>query len=638
MTGYVLAWLGELGLLYTCFIYEHEIFAKLGLSRRYVSYHAFELWGFVLFGVFGAIFWSGFLKQIAKARYWRALPWTLGTSVFVSAPFWVPLVFPTTVVTHALQQEAFCKSLFAILLNGLPLWMMYRNPFGSAALANQGKVVRGTEVIPGGKAEKFLTKLLQAEVKKGDAPGIAFWGNSRLPFSKETQHLLIAGSPGSGKTQIIYPIMDQAIARGDKVVIWDVKGDYTQALLGRAGVQLLAPWDARSIAWRPGADIINQMDCDQAAQVIIPANARDAQPFFQNAARDLLRAALIQLDAAGDAWGCEDLWGIIGRGKDHLAQELQRTEEGRDKAHGLLEAKSGLDVYATLQTSADTLRWLAKAWPKDGLSLRQWVKSPNPVAQVLILGGIPERDKLAGSTANLAIQVMVNQLLSMPDDRNRRVWFFLDELAALGRIEAISKLSTLGRSKGGCVVAGIQDIGKIEHLYSRELAKSMANTFSTMIFLRCADAGTSQWASDVIGEHEVLEYVSSQSQSSSSHSAGSGSSDSSSLQEQIRRKHAFLPSQIANFPDMEGLFRLSGWPVAHLAWPRTKIPQTAAVVEEAAWVNQKAKLDVILPDSVKTDDSGQRKALGESHRPGTQSGPENPSGQETQHDPSPWNV
>jgi type IV secretory pathway TraG/TraD family ATPase VirD4 len=343
------------------------------------------------------------------------------------------------------------------------------------------------------------------------------------------------------------------------------------------------------------------MDCDQAAQVIIPTNSHDTQPFFLNAARDLLRAALIQLDATGEAWGWQDVWSLIGRGKDHLARELQRTEEGRDKVNGILDAKSGADVYATLQTSADTLRWLAKAWPKDGVSLRQWVKSSNPEAQVLILGGIPDREKLAGSTANLAIQVMVSQLLSMPDDRNRRVWFFLDELAALGRIDAISKLSTLGRSKGGCVVAGIQDIGKIEHLYGRDLAKSMANTFSTMIFLRCADAGTSQWASEVIGEHEVIEYVSSQSTSSSEHSStgssGSGSSTSESMQQQIRRKHAFLPSQISNFPDMEGLFRLSGWPVAHLIWPKTEIPQTAKVVEEAAWVNEKAKLIEAPPAS-----------------------------------------
>src|ERR1700722_6600396 len=100
MSGYVLAWLGGLGLFYTCFIYEHEIFAKLGLSRRYVSYHTFEIFGFILFGAFGVAFWSRFLKDAVQNIHWRLCVWALGTSAFVSAPFWVPLVFPTTVVTH----------------------------------------------------------------------------------------------------------------------------------------------------------------------------------------------------------------------------------------------------------------------------------------------------------------------------------------------------------------------------------------------------------------------------------------------------------------------------------------------------------------------------------------------------------
>lgn len=472
-------------------------------------------------------------------------------------------------------------------------------------------VRRGTQVVPGGKAKKWLAKLLKndlANAKKAgfhDDPGIAFWCDSRIPFSRENQHILVAGSPGSGKTQIIYPIIEQVIARGDKVVIWDVKGTYTQTFFGRPRVSLLAPWDRRSIHWRLGADISKPEDCHQAAAVMIPQNQKETQPYFTNAARDLLEAILVHLDALGTPWGWSDVYQLIQGGPAELHKALSWTAFGRSIAQTYFNAKSGTDVYATLRSSTSMVHWLAKAWPNDGVSLREWIKEGE--SQVLILGGTPERERLASSTANLALHVMVKQLLSLPDDLNRRVWFFLDEIAALGKVDVISDLGTMGRSKGGCLVAGIQDLGKMEHIYGRELIKSLANVFSTMIFLRCTDAATSAWASEVIGDQEVIDLQHSHSEgtsqshgtSSSSHglsmSSNSGSSESYSTQQVIRQKRAFLASQITGLGDLEGLFRHSNWPVAWLGWPRWNIPQQAALVEEAAWVNDKEKLDTPAP-------------------------------------------
>ena len=132
----------------------------------------------------------------------------------------------------------------------------------------------------------------------------------------------------------------------------------------------------------------------------------------------------------------------------------------------------------------------------------------------MIIGGTPERAELAEATANIAIEVISSELLSQSDTNGGRIWLFLDELATLGKLEILLKAFSLGRSKGLCVVAGIQDIGKIEHHYGPMLAKSIANTFSTTIILRCSDEGTSRWASAILGEQDVLETQKTMGQSS----------------------------------------------------------------------------------------------------------------------------
>ena len=247
--------------------------------------------------------------------------------------------------------------------------------------------------------------------------------------------------------------------RGDKVIIWDAKGNYTQALADKPNVDLLAPWDERSFKWCIGKDISNIIDCQNMSYSIIPENKRDPQPYFQNASRDVLEAILVHLLAEDKNWGWNSIWQVISQGRKTLSFSLRQTDEGR-KARVAIEAanRSSLDVYASLVTASREIKWLAKAWGNEGTSLKEWFN--NEDSRALILGGIPERKKLASLTASLALQILVNEILSLPDDLDRRVWLILDEFGTLGLNENIVDAFTVGRSKGLCAVVGIQDIGE----------------------------------------------------------------------------------------------------------------------------------------------------------------------------------
>jgi type IV secretory pathway TraG/TraD family ATPase VirD4 len=188
----------------------------------------------------------------------------------------------------------------------------------------------------------------------------------------------------------------------------------------------------------------------------------------------------------------------------------------------------------------------------------------------------------------MAIPLIVNEILSLEDDPNRRIWLFLDELATLGKIDALLQAFSLGRSKGLCVVAGIQDMGKIEHHYNPMLAKSISNTFGTKIFLRCSDVETSQWASKVLGDQDIYERQVSEGESSEG--LFSKKIKTKTEHNVLRTRSLFTPTEVANFHNLQGVLQVSGWPLLMFYWVYRPIAQKARLVEAAAWVSKKASL------------------------------------------------
>jgi type IV secretory pathway TraG/TraD family ATPase VirD4 len=236
------------------------------------------------------------------------------------------------------------------------------------------------------------------------------------------------------------------------------------------------------------------------------------------------------------------------------------------------------------------ISWLAKAWQNEGVALKDWLRTKH--TKVLILGGLPKYKKLANMTSRLALTVLLNDLLSLPDYPDRRVWLFLDELAALGHFDLLETVVTTGRSKGICVVIGIQDIGRIEHIYGREITKSLINSFATAVVLRCSDPATAQWASEALGEEETADFV----------SEHDNAKNPKSKSTNVRLKPIYLPSEIMNLPDLAGILRISNWPIPKITWPYKKIPNHLTLDCAADWTKEKVDIDEEPIESEKKDD------------------------------------
>ena len=108
------------------------------------------------------------------------------------------------------------------------------------------RIIAGRRLFEGKAAHRHLKEIAKEEMA-GVRPRIKLhpgfdWHLSR---DRETRHFLLMGSVGGGKTQIIMPLVLAAIERGDQLVIYDIKADFTSSL--NTPFIFLAPWDSRSM-------------------------------------------------------------------------------------------------------------------------------------------------------------------------------------------------------------------------------------------------------------------------------------------------------------------------------------------------------------------------------------------------------
>ncbi len=447
--------------------------------------------------------------------------------------------------------------------------------------------------------ERWQRALLRAH--PDDAPGVRLLGQGGLTLRQETEGLALVGAPGTGKTVTLRRIIQQALQRGDLVVVHDAKGEYSEWLLAAYPMvtALLAPWDRRARPWVLGEDLCTRLDAQDGAAAFIPEVVGDRNPFWRAAARGVLEGVLLTeiADHTGtDApWSWRDLWDDwFSVGRTATARRLARSAEGRAAAStiaGDAVKASSEDVWATLLSIIAPLKHLAAAWPEAAparsISVRAWLAGAS--SQVVILPTLSQYHELGKVVARLWVEASARQLLSMPDSATRRVWFVLDEVPVLGDLPALLRLTTHSRAKGGRVAMGTQDLGQLRAAWGRDRATALLNSCAALMVFRTSDPDLAEYSARALGRREVTEW----SPSSGEHH-GHDDSRSSGWSAHTREEFVVMPSELAQLPPLVAYTRVAGWPqVMPWRWtPPEELTMKAPVVDEAAWVSEPIALDV----------------------------------------------
>lgn len=332
---------------------------------------------------------------------------------------------------------------------------------------------------------------------KHEAKGEPFLQLGPLAIDKRraTRGMLLYGSPGSGKTVVLVPAIQQLIEAGHRAFVYDVKGDFTSYFLG-GSVGLVCPWDRRSLVWDIGQDCRTPSDAQVFASALIKEDQGNGK-FWSVAATQLLEGVLRSLqNDHGTNWGWRSL-------ADRLAVDAKSMAERMaadfPKALALVAdpaSSATSSVLATLSSYTKLVDDLALAWgdgqdPGTGdmrpsISLREWSADGyyGEIRQLIFQAG-PDRS-MTTALASAMLNLLTPRLLSaaLPDDEDgRTIAVVIDELPSVGKID-FAGLIERGRSKGVVFIASVQSLDQVRQVWGEETMRSLGSMIGTHLVFR----------------------------------------------------------------------------------------------------------------------------------------------------------
>lgn len=419
-------------------------------------------------------------------------------------------------------------------------------------------------------------KLAQLLRRKGVASDLTL---EELPLikDKETSHFLMTGTTGSGKTNGFHTLLPQIRERGDKAIIVDVTGTYISRYYNAKTDLILNPLDMRSQLWNPWADCHLESHYDVLANSFIPENKHAKDPFWDNASRAILKAALRKY-AAQETLDIDKLTTFLLTSSDREFEDFFKGTEAATLTCANNE-KTTQSIRSVLSSQIEGLRQLENTQTEGAhpFSLRNWImdddaswvpdsyatttRIQNPRSWLFITARSDQRQTLK-PLISAWVDMAINALMVLPEDYSRRLWFIIDELAALQKLPSLPMGLAEGRKYGGCFLAGFQSKPQLEEIYGRQAAESILDLFNTKVFFRCTEPSTQGWISKVLGDKEETEP-----QESISYGANS-MRDGVSLSHHTRHKPIVMPTELSQLKDLECYVKLPG------DYPCTKFQMT----------------------------------------------------------------
>ncbi len=436
----------------------------------------------------------------------------------------------------------------------------------------------------------------------GEPVGISIHPAIPISQRQEVTHFMVVGGTGAGKTTILWPWVQQAITRGDLILIFDSKGDFTQKI--PEPFTLLSPTDARSSRWVLGRDIRTPLEAHALVATLIqePPGGSKSDPMWMQGSRALLAGLVIDLQTRyQEKWGmahlayeCAAALSDFERLQSVIAREapLCVTLLGGPDAEGPNRTTMGfLTQIVTSLTNVIHLGVAANDHAKNpGWSVRGWLAGKTP--PTVVVGFRSEQSKLMSqSWAASIIERVVLQVGGMPDaaPEQRRIWLVIDEAPEAGYIPSITTALTTLRSKGARVVVGFQTLAGVRKGYDRDIAQIWEGQCDIKIIGKLTAGADQEWASRLLGDREVERYQHQISQQAGSDQRGQHSSSWQRIREPILMPASF-GQELGMQVDRRGRLRgpralmFGGGQAAILDWPLTPRTVLREPVVDARWI------------------------------------------------------
>jgi len=378
--------------------------------------------------------------------------------------------------------------------------------------------------------------------------------------SLQTKHFKLIGTTGTGKSTAIRELLGCAIARGDRAVFADPDAGYLEHFYDRyRGDVVLNRFEPQSAKWNWFAEIENSFDVEQLARGLIPDSDDPAAREWRGYARTFLAAVLRRCRFSG-ACRPGELWHLLNVAS---ADELRPIVAGTP-AQPFLDpdnARMFGSIRSVTGSAIAAFEYIERQ--RGGLfSVREWVKARASPGMLFIpyrAGQIAALRSIIATWMHLAIFEAMSQAPRV----DQKLWFVVDELDALGAIDGLKDALARLRKFGCRCVLGFQSAAQVSSTYGGE-AQTIVENCGTTLILRCSSSengGTSQFASRLIGDREVLRRQVSHGKDRESGLSARGGRRSRSITYSHVTEPAVMASELEQLPDLCGYLKTASSPV-----------------------------------------------------------------------------
>ncbi len=406
---------------------------------------------------------------------------------------------------------------------------------------------RGTLLLKRAGARRRVAQLRWRDPKTLTLAGIS------IPEGDEAKHFKLIGTTGTGKSTAIRELLGAAIERGDRAVFADPDGGYLRRFHDRRrGDVILNPFERDSVKWDLFAEVNNDYDVEQLTAGLIPSSQDPSASEWRGYARTLLAAVIRRCHENG--WhDPRELWRLIAVAS---SDELRPLVAGTP-AQPFLEPDNArmFGSIRSVTTSAIGALEYIQTQRGTAFSVRRWARTgPGLLFIPYKAGQIAALRSMIANWMRLAIF----EAMSQPEDRDQYLWFVVDELDALGAIDGLKDALARLRKFGGRCVLGFQSIAQVSHTYGAGEAQTIVENCGNILILRCSgseNGGTSQFASRLIGEREILRRQVTYGRDSESGLFSRGRRRSRNISETQVTEPAVMSSEIEALPDLSGYLK-----------------------------------------------------------------------------------
>ncbi len=575
------------------------------VSRFKMFFHMVIIGALVSLIVYGAIFWIH-LNHLNRQFIDIGVPKSTFFHYLKNKYFWIPLSFFTDLYTDVepeyqkiigkdrvtaryynrfieflFSRNKKTKALFERSIKSVsnyldrfpvlfPLYLgFYILAFSLVSLlGKKNKHIRGTRLVSGFRLKRRLSfkcfKDRQRNISIGKLP---------IPFVQEVSHFLFMGTTRSGKSVTLNQMIDSILARKSasapdhKLIVYDLKGEFVSKWYSKKDI-LFFPFDQRSIQYSLFNEIRSDIDFKIIAKSLFepPQTVSNNLSFFYEAGGEVFKTGLILLNKSGKKTN-KDILEFFAQDRTKIIQHFRSLPQAlQGPVDYLVDSREAAGVLSTIHEKINFLEYLID---NDGpFSFRNYI-SDEKERRSLFIPNISNYKKIFIPLFSFGIDIMIKEVLSMPDDFKRRIFFLIDEFSSLHTIQSIFDFQRESGSKGGSLICAMQDLGDLGRNYGQERLRSFFNNFHTKFIFQLLDPDTQDYASRALGERQV--HLRMPSHQYSPNDIG----DRESVSLQNTNERIVLPSEFSLLKQLQCFVQLSNLGTAKITIPKIFYPDNS---------------------------------------------------------------